>query len=356
LGVLGPPFFPACPSCSSDAAAPGAGGEVAGGSELATLDPHGEDFGQFNPPNPTHRLIRAVIWRNGVMTALPNLPHGNNANVFWVNDLGQISGVAEDGTFDPSCSTVTPFQTYRFLPVIWGPNGAIRRVLLPLLSKGDTVAYPLTINDHGQVVGTSGLCSTIGLPPFAINSTTASHAVLWDKDGSLTDLGSLGGPVNIATSINNHGAVVGTSPSLSDGTIHAFLWTRQAGMTDYGAFPGAVATVPGCCHTINDRGEIVGFSIEPDNPYFGRALLWQGTQPKDLNDFVSDPGPFVNLTGAFSVNDFGEIVCQGVTTAGELHACVAVPDNQASSARPQSRIVPLTDGARELLRRRLGTP
>jgi probable HAF family extracellular repeat protein len=360
LGVLGPPFFPACPACNSDAAAAGAGGEVAGGSEIATLDPHGEDFGQFEPPNPAHRSMRAVVWRNRVMIALPNLPGGHNANVFWVNNPGEISGVAENGTFDPSCSTVTPFQTYRFQPVIWGPNGAIRRVLSPLLSKGDTVAYAFTINDLGQVVGTSGLCSTTGLPPFAINNTTASHAVLWDRDGSVTDLGSLGGAANIASSINNHGAVVGTSSSPGDGTIHAFLWTRQTGMADYGAFPGAVATVPGCCHTINDRGEIVGFSVEPANEYFGRALLWQGTEPKDLNDFVRDPGPFVHLTGAFSISNFGEIVCQGVTTAGELHACLAVPshgakdDGQASSARPQLQPVPLSDATREVLRRRLG--
>jgi len=67
-------------------------------------------------------------------------------------------------------------------------------------------------------------------------------------------------------------------------------------MLDYGAFPAAVATVVGCCHINNDRGEIVGFSIEPANPYFGRALIWQGTEPKDLNDFVRDPGPFVQLT------------------------------------------------------------
>ena len=78
----------------------------------------------------------------------------------------------------------------------------------------------------------------------------------------------------------------------------------------------------------NDRGEIVGFSIEPNNPYFGRALIWQGTEPKDLNAFVRDPGPFVQLTGAFSINDAGEIVCQGVTNTGELHACLAIPRDE----------------------------
>jgi len=363
LGVLGPPLFPDCPTCNSDAAAVGASGEVAMGSEIAVLDPNGEDFGQFDPPNPTHRVTRGAIWRNGVITALPNLPGGNNANVFWINNRGQISGVAENGTFDPSCSIVTPFQVYRFQPVIWGPNGEIQRVLSPLVSKGDTVAYAFTINDHGQTVGNSGLCSTTGLPPFSVGSSTAAHAVMWESDGSVHDLGSLGGALNGASSINNRGEVVGVAQSPQDGTVHAFLWTRQTGMLDYGALPGAVATVVGCCHTNNDRGEIVGFSIEPSNPYFGRALIWQGTQPKDLNDFVRDPGPFVHLTGAASINDAGEIVCQGVTSTGELHACLAVPNTRGAvndSASPAMQElgtrVHLTDRARELLRRRLGVP
>jgi probable HAF family extracellular repeat protein len=198
-------------------------------------------------------------------------------------------------------------------------------VLSPLVSKGDTVANAFTINDHGQAVGNSGLCSTTGLPPFAVSSSTAAHAVLWESDGSVHDLGSLGGALNGASSINNRGEVVGVAQSPADGTVHAFLWTRLTGMLDYGAFPGAVATVVGCCHTNNDRGEIVGFSVEPANPYFGRALIWQGREPKDLNDFVQDPGTFVHLTGAFSINDAGEIVCQGVTNTGEFHACLAVP-------------------------------
>ena len=293
LGVLGPPLFPACPTCNSGAAGVSALGEVAIGSEIAMLDPNGEDFGQFDPPNPTHRVTRGAIWRRGVMTALPNLPGGNNANAFWINNLGQVSGFAENGFFDSSCSQVTPFQVERFQPVIWGPNGEIQRVLSPLVSKGDTVAFALTINDLGETVGASGLCATTGLPPAAISNTTATHAVLWEADGSVTDLGSLGGAANIASSINNQGEVVGTAQSPKDGTTHAFLWTRQTGILDYGAFPGAVATVPGCCHTINDSGQIVGFSVEPSNPYFGRALIWKGREPKDLNDFVSEPGPFV---------------------------------------------------------------
>jgi probable HAF family extracellular repeat protein len=360
LGVLGPPLFPACPTCSSGAAAVSASGEIAIGSEIATPDPTHpvpEDFCQYG----THRQCRGAIWRNGVMTALPNLPGGNNANAFWINNLGQVSGFAENSVIDSSCSMVTPFQVHRFQPVIWGPNGGIQRVLSPL--KPDWVAYALTINDNGEVVGASGPCSTTGLPPFAISNTTASHAVLWERDGSVTDLGGLGAAVNIASSINNRGEVLGGGLSPKDGTFHAWLWTRHTGIPqDYGNFPGAVATLTPCCHTINNRGEIVGFTVEPNNPYGGRALIWQGTEPKDLNDFVRNPGPFVHLVSASSINDAGEILCQGIAKTGEFHACLAVPNDGTGfsesgslAARQLGSPMPLFENARELLRRRFGS-
>lgn len=337
LGTLGPPAFPACPMCNSGASGVGAAGEVAMGSEIATLDPNGEDFCQYG----TRRECVGAIWRNGVLTAFANLPGGNNNNVFWINNRGQASGFAENGVFDPACATVTPFQVRRFQPVIWGPNGEIQRVLSPLVAKGDTAAFAFMINDNGQAVGGSGLCSTIGLPPAAINNTVAAHAVLWDRDGSITDLGSLGGATSIANDINNRGEVVGAAQSPKDGTVHAFLWTRQTGILDYGAFPGAVATVAGCCHTLNDRGEIVGFSVEPNNPYFGRALLWQGAEPKDLNDFVRAPSPFVHLLAANSISDAGEIIGMGVTKAGEVHAFLATLNNGAA---PSESFSPSTQG------------
>jgi probable HAF family extracellular repeat protein len=134
-------------------------------------------------------------------------------------------------------------------------------------------------------------------------------------------------------------------------------------MLDYGAFPGAVLTVPGCCHTLNDRGEIVGFSIEPTNPYGGRALIWQGKEPKDLNDFVHTPSPFVQLLAASSISDTGEIIGWGVTKTGEVHAFLAVPNCGAAldeSVLPATwqlgNPMPLSENARELLRRRLGWP
>src|SRR5258707_366273 len=71
---------------------------------------------------------------------------------------------------------------------------------------------------------------------------------------SITDLGTLGGPVSRARKVNDNGDVVGDSAT-ADGRYHAFVWTRANGMQDLGAVLG-----PGDSFAlgINDLGEIVG--------------------------------------------------------------------------------------------------
>jgi probable HAF family extracellular repeat protein len=327
LGTLG---GPACPACNSSGGGPNGSGEVAITSETSETDPNGEDFCEFG----THRQCLGAIWKNGTMTALPTLPGGNNANAFGLNNRGQVVGFAENGTRDSTCLTGgTPFQVIQFEAVIWEPNGEVRE--LPPL-KGDTVGFAFGINDSGQVVGSSGLCSNTAIP----TSPNAPHAVLWEKDGSAIDLGNLGGTGNIASSVNNRGEVVGGAQSSKDGTGHPFLWTKETGMQDLGTFPGAVVTVPPCCNTINDRGQVVGFSIDGSGNM--RAFLWQPAETTatasapntcpaltgtlmDLNTLIpADSGWY--LQAAESINDAGEIVGNGLINGDfHVHAFLATP-------------------------------
>jgi probable HAF family extracellular repeat protein len=306
----------ACPTCSSEGAGISASGDVAIESETSMPDPNNEDFCYFR----THRQCLGAIWRNNVMRPLQTLPGGNNTSIFWMNNRGQVSGTAENDVPDANCAT--PFQVRQFQPVIWGPDGKIQRVLSPLVSEGDTVAFAFTINDRGEVAGSSGPCSGVMLPPGQFGPDGV-HAVLWEKDGTPKDLGNLGSGSNIATSVNNRGDVVGTARSAKDGKIHTFRWTRKTGMKDIGGFPGADATVAGCCHTINDRGDVVGFAALQDGSQV--ALLWQGDMPTDLNQYVRPGSPFAHLDGAFSINDAGEIAGIGTTKSGDAHAFLAIP-------------------------------
>jgi probable HAF family extracellular repeat protein len=73
---------------------------------------------------------------------------------------------------------------------------------------------------------------------------------------------TLGGQRSIAYDVNKDGTIVGQS-EISPGVNHAFVWTNGAGMQDLN---GLVLT-PGWtlqeARGINDKGQIVGFGINP---------------------------------------------------------------------------------------------
>lgn len=301
-----------CPDCNSEAGGPNARDESPIISETSTTDPNGEDFCGFG----THLQCLGAIWKDGVMKALPNLPGGHNGQTYWINNLGEAAGFAENDVLDSTCTV--PFQAFRYEAVTWSPKGKIQE-LRPL--AGDTVGFAFGINEKGQAVGSSGLCSNVSLPPNY--QPNGPHAVLWEKDGAPTNLGNLdGAPFNIATSINDQGEVVGNS-QFSDGTVQAFLWTRETGKPEgLGTLPGDFLSVAPCCHTINNRGEVVGFSI-PGPQGSGRAFIWQNGVMIDLNTLIPEGSPWY-LLQACSISDAGQIVGQGLI-GGTVHAFLLTP-------------------------------
>jgi len=344
LGTLGGP--------NSEAGGPNSSLEAPMISETSQVDPDGEDFCGFG----THLQCLAAVWKpngsdplSGALNALRPLSGGNNSQSYGINNRGQVIGFAENATTDPTC--ITPSQVRRFEPVIWASNGDIRELSLP---ASDTVGFGFGINDRGEAVGGSGLCSNTVIPPLPF--ITARHAVLWEEDGSPTDLGGLGGEEQIATSINNRSDVVGSS-QLADGSIHAFLWTRKSGMQDLGTLPNDFLSVAPCCRTVNDRREVVGFSIGPTGP---RAFLLRDSVMRDLNDLV--PGSPLYLLFAQAINSRGEIAGIGVTSTGELHAFLASPNDGApdgssfsagTSGAANMGHVSLPENVRQLLEQRL---
>jgi probable HAF family extracellular repeat protein len=246
------------------------------------------------------------------MTPLSTLG-GNNSEALWLNNRGQVVGFAENRHEEANCAT--PGQRLRFEAVIWQPNGVIRK-LHPL--HVDTVGFAWGINDNGEAVGTSGLCSNTSIPPAFVSGP---HAVRWDKEGSPHLIPGLGHINNIATSINNRGEVAGTS-QLSDGTFRSFLWTRETGTHDIGSLPGSVQTVVPCCHTMNDRGEITGFAIDAKGNM--RAFFWKNKVMVDLNTLIPKNSPLY-LLASESINARGQIAGWGVNTKGDVHAFLATP-------------------------------
>lgn len=334
LGTLGGP--------NGQAGAPNGADEMAIVAEISKTDPLGEDFCGFG----THLICLGAFW-NGTMTPLPTLG-GNNAIADALNNRGQITGVAENATKDKSCPSP---QVLDFEAVIWGPGPGQIQGLPPL--PGDTVGFALGINDLGQVVGSSGTCANTGVNVNGL--FYGSHAVLWEN-GSVTDLGNLGGTQGKAGAINNRGEVAGFSGLPGDTTVHSFLWTMLAGMQDLGALGADILGDP---TGINSSSQVVGGSCDTDGNC--RAFLWQNNKMMDLNDLIPADSPLY-LIYALGINDAGEIVgVAAQNSTGYVRAFLATPTGAstatASFAPDAQRVTtpkPTPESARKLLRQRLG--
>ncbi|MEU8082197.1 hypothetical protein AB0B57_00975 [Micromonospora sp. NPDC049101] len=200
-------------------------------------------------------LTRAVLWRNGHLLDLGTLG-GENSVAIGVNDRRQVLGTSEPAGDMP----------HRFL---WRDG--------TFTDLGQQYFYEFTadFNNVGDVVGgwnvppqdypctcvggrlRDGVLTRIGSEAVGVNNrgqvvgAANGRAFRW-QNGTLTDLGTLGGDWSRATAINDRGVVVGRSTTTTQ--WQPFLW-RDGVMTDL--------TTRGVRETdviedINVHGQLVG--------------------------------------------------------------------------------------------------
>jgi probable HAF family extracellular repeat protein len=325
---------------SSQAVMVSTNGLVAGVSQIAEIDPS-------LPGGPAE--VRAVLWRNGVAIDLGVLPQGGfDTLAFAVNSRGQVVGWGLDAITDPFSLQAPGFFTTQTRAFLWEGG-----VMHDLGTLGGADAAAALVNEQGQIVGISYTNSS----PNLVTGVPTVDPFLWEN-GTMVDLGTLGGTSGSPSALNNRGEVVGQSNLAGDLTSHPFLWTKTGGMQDLGTLggnngltnwindAGAIAgkadlpgplpqnhdavlwrhgsmidlgTLPGdsCSNAyyVNSRGQVLGTSESRDLcllPTGEHAFLWEGGGPMvDLNSLIA-PRSTLELTFAFAINDSGEIVGTGV--------------------------------------------
>lgn len=242
--------------------------------------------GALDPLLPGFPQLRAVLWKNGHITDLGILPGGGYESIAnAVNSKGQVIGLAMNAISDPSSLGTGgyPTQTRAFF---W-ENGTMQ----DLGTLGGTDALAQFINEQGQVAGWSYTTSAPSTCPGF--SPVATGSFIWDQRHGMHDLGTLGGTCTLVTGFNNNGIAVGAY--VNDQQIQrGFVW-QNGTMQDLSASLGGDFLSP---TGINDQGTIAGWSYLAGNASY-HATLWQGIgNVTDLGAVAGDDCSFATAINA----------------------------------------------------------
>ena len=164
--------------------------------------------------------------------------------------------------------------------------------------NGLTVA--LGVNNSGIVVGTSE------------TPTNSRHACYWSTDGTIKDLGTLGGNYGVGFAINNLGQVAGSANVADNSRSDPFLWTSSGGMQDLGRLGSGIQNE---ALALNDKTHVVGFSCLDSGNNTCHAFLW--IQSTGMQDLGTLGGSFSTADG---INAAGHIAGWSARTDGTRHA------------------------------------
>ena len=153
----------------------------------------------------------------------------------------------------------------------------------------------------------SYLCQLAIFAAFALLATTVAAQTY-----TVTDLGALGrnsrGSYSNGQCINASGQVAGESSAASNLRSDPAFLDRNGRLTNLGTLGGEYGNGRG----INTAGEIAGYSTLASGSY--RAFLYSGGQMINLGTLGAD------YSVAYGLNDSGQVVGDSDTVSGEDHA------------------------------------
>jgi probable HAF family extracellular repeat protein len=196
-----------------------------------------------------------------------------------------------------------------------------------LLHHGHTIALPIIpagLNDRRQVAG------AVGVFPLL-------RAVVLDRNGMLEPVPGLDGQLSSAAeAINARGDVVGTYRAVGGSSGGAFL-ERDGVLTDLGTLPGTTPVAV----ALNSHDQVVGEAFAFTATFGQHAILYDtrlDPPVQDLNDLIP-PDSGIELNAATAINDHGSIVCIGIPhgESAPWRAFLLTPNPADTKKRGRSR-------------------
>jgi uncharacterized membrane protein len=271
---------------------------------------------------------RAWVWQDGARTVLPD--PGGSAFAMGINNLGDVAGksgragywrgsdrrfvtLGVDGIAnainDRGQAAGTFFINEAAQSFFYDPEQGLK-VIAPATAHGVNEAFD--INNGGTVIGTMNFGS-----------------YRWDATHGLVGLGGM------AAGINDRGQIVGSS---NDQPV---LWEANLTMRTLPLPPGGTG---GAAREVNEAGQVVGTFIGSRR---GGAFLWEGGTSYELLDLVVNPEGWTSLRQAWSINNHGQIVGQGVYQA-DLQGFILTPVPEPAAAGAALLLITVFVGARPL--------
>ncbi len=268
---------------------------MVGSAETANLDP--------NYPN-ANGLIganvftqHAAVIQHAIRTDLGVLPGGNNSGALWVNGNGTAVGISENGVINPLIGSPEGRAT------MWKSGNIID---MGTLGGNESIAW--AVNSAELSAG----CAANDVPDdnSAFGWGTQTRAFLY-QNGTMTDIGTLGGTDACATMLNDAGQVAGFSYT-ADGNFDTFFY-NNGHMIDMGNLGGTF----GYPNAINSSGQVTGLSnLTGDSIEHG--YFWDGAAMHDIGSLSNRFG--TDYSQGYALNDAGHVVGESRVPGVAIHA------------------------------------
>jgi probable HAF family extracellular repeat protein len=190
-----------------------------------------------------NRVDLPALWDKGKAQPLSTIGSDPDGVAFGINNRGQAVG------YSGTCTAAN-------YAVLWESGAAT-----PLADLGTPGAIAFAINGHDQIVGQ------------AVNSEGTALAAIWENN-TVRSLGVLlpGDASSFATSINNRGQVVGSSFDSSSNWSHGLLWENGRMFDLNQLFPASSNLYVISASNINESGQIAGMAVDMAGPHAGQIV------------------------------------------------------------------------------------